>query len=292
MAGGNQKSGKLTRRQLLKRAVGGAVVLTGGYAALAEPRWLETLRITVPIKDLPDAFEGYRIGFMTDFHLGNWIDPAFVNEAGRGLMEEGVDLLLLGGDYMHKTVSATADIAPAFKDLSAPDGVLGVTGNHDHWTDADRVVKTLEGETPVRIIDGEIVTLKRAGSELALVGTKDYWHSSLEEIGEQLDSLPEHAPRLMLQHNPDVAEELIGNRRVDLQLSGHTHGGQVVMPFTPSYIPSSYGWKFARGLVEGKSHRVYVSKGVGGAAFCRARFCARPDVSIITLTVSGPTAEG
>jgi hypothetical protein len=207
------------------------------------------------------------------------------------LNAEQPDLVLLTGDYVHQTPSAIPDGIAVLTELKSRLGSLAVLGNHDHWegTEACRAEFVRHG---LPLIDNQRVFLSARGlSEqpvgpcLAICGVGDLWEDSVDPE-KALQDVPADCPRLLLSHNPDVAE-LIPNRfprlRFDLQLSGHTHGGQVSFPGvgTP-IVPSAYGPRYAGGLVQGPAWPVVVSRGVG-LTVLPVRFRVPPEVGLITL---------
>ncbi len=277
---------KVSRRKLLRWTGYGVAGVVGGSALDAfavEPNALRFERVRVPVKGLPPAFEGYRIAFVTDVHYPRNISRDFVRRAvamGNGFRP---DLFLFGGDFIDgPSASGVPSLAGLFDAASAPDGVYGVLGNHDWWIDGPGCRAEVERTSPVRFLDNASVRLRKGGDEIALAGLEDLWCRQ-PDLDAALAGIPPDMPRLLLSHNPDTAESVRGSGRVDLQLSGHTHGGEVVLPFYgPPFLPSRYGDKFARGLVGGALHRVYVSRGITSPR--RVRFACRPEVTGITLT--------
>ena len=274
----------ISRRKLLRWTARGAagIVGLGALDAFAiEPRFLDLARVTVPIRDLPASFEGYRIAFLTDVHYPRHIDRGFIRRAVELGNSTNPDLYLFGGDYVDggHTVPSLANL---FDGAKAPDGLYGVLGNHDWWVDGDGVRAEIERTSRIEFLDNRHVRLRRGGDEIALAGLEDLW-CRRPDLDQALAGVPPEMPRLLLSHNPDTAEATNGSGRVDLQLSGHTHGGEIVLPlYGPPYLPSHYGRKFAQGLVEGKLHRVYVSRGIASPR--RVRFACRPEITAITLT--------
>ena len=272
---------KLTRRDFLQRGFLATVGGTGLYAALLEPEWLALDRIDIPIQDLPPAFDGYKIAVISDVHYPRQIEVPFLNRAFDLVKEAKADVLVMPGDFCDgKGLTKVPALAGVFAMASAPDGVFGVLGNHDHWFDADAVKKELLG-TPIRLIDNKSVRLSRGGAEIALGGIGDLW-CDLIDPERAFEGVPKEMPRILLSHNPDFAEDYERDERIDLQISGHTHGGEVRLPWGYSpIVPSKYGQKFRAGLASGKSHRVYTSRGICSPRHVRL-FC-RPEVSLITL---------
>ena len=135
--------------------------------------------------------------------------------------------------------------------------------------------------TSIELLDNRSRVLRRGGERLAIGGVGDLWTDRVDAVAA-FAGVSESVPRILLSHNPDVAENPMPSVRVDLQLSGHTHGGEVRIPFGPAPITgSAYGQKFRAGLVEGRNHRVYVTRGV--CSIRHLRFWCRPEVTHLTL---------
>jgi uncharacterized protein len=272
---------RITRRRFLAGGIAAAVGVPL-VNALIEPYALVLETIEILIRDLPKSFDGYRIALLTDLHYPRKISEDFVRRAVRLGQSFNPDLYVVGGDICdHKGSSTVPDLSQHFLDVKAPDGLYGVLGNHDHWLDADGMRKELASNTPLELIESSHRIIERNGEAIAIGGTGDLWEGEVD-VEKTFRGVPPGMPRILLSHNPDLAEELDKPVRVDLQLSGHTHGGEVRFPFGDApFVPSKYGNKFREGLVEGKSHRVYVSRGI--CSVRRVRFLCRPDVSGIIL---------
>jgi predicted MPP superfamily phosphohydrolase len=200
------------------------------------------------------------------------------------------DIIAMPGDFVHArndgdtTHQDVPALGSVFAGFGAPDGVIGVLGNHDHWRNAEGVRRELSA-SPIRLIDNSRIVVTRGASSLALAGLGDLWEGELN-FDSALGGLSGNVPVILLEHNPDLAETMPDGYRVDLQLSGHTHGGQVRIPFGPApVLPSRYGNKYREGLVEGPRHRVYVTRGVGFSSPIPVRFFCRPEVTGITLRI-------
>ncbi len=276
---------KVTRRRVLFSAVGGAFALTGLDAFVVEPRLVQVEDFRYPIADLHPDMDGFKIAYLSDFHLGNSMPPDFVNEQVRRAMSLKPDAIILGGDYVHHSREALAEIKPALDGISARMGVFATTGNHDYGPGIEETCEEME-KAGVEMVRNRLVKLERGGGVVQLAGVDDYWHLFHDPV-PLLKSANQDAPVILLQHNPDMAEEFSVSTRIDLQLAGHMHGGQVRVPWGPApLVPSKYGQKFREGLVQGKSYPVYVSRGIGGAAPLRPRFWSRPEITLITLVSS------
>nr|MBN1228335.1 metallophosphoesterase [Anaerolineae bacterium] len=275
----------VSRRAFLKwalRAVGaGAAVTTGGtvYCFRLEPGWLQYEPLTVPIASLPPCFEGYRLIHLTDFHLETELSYRVAARAVALSMDHIPDIILLTGDYISHILNSDrlrATLAP----LSAPDGVYATLGNHDHWVDSAGVRHVLDSLGIVEL-NNTCVPITRGADQLWIAGIDDVWERQ-HNLSQALDGLPDNAATILLCHEPDYADEVVKTGRVDLQLSGHSHGGQVTLPFLGSPITPYLGSKYARGLYRVDNMWLYTNRGVGN--LLNVRLNCRPEVAEITLT--------
>ncbi len=281
----NDGSKRISRRKLLKRSLIGGVAAFTLDSLLIEPSILTIDHIKVSINGLPPGLKGFKIAQLSDFHCGNWMDPQFVREAGRRAMAEKPDLIVVTGDFVHGygLSGHTPDLRVAIGDLRAPHGVFGVLGNHDGHKGAENVRRRIREADSLELLENRHAVVERGGDAFALVGLDDMW-VGLPDERKAFRGLPEDMPRILLEHNPDLAEEMPPGYRVDLQISGHTHGGQIRFPWGwAPHIPSSYGNKFREGLVHGQMHRVYVNRGLGGLFPMHPRLFCPPQVSLIEL---------
>jgi predicted MPP superfamily phosphohydrolase len=198
------------------------------------------------------------------------------------------DLIAVTGDIYHGqglTPNDAPSLKGVFNGLAAEYGVFGVLGNHDHKLGASFVRKQVETHTTIRLIDNIGLAISKGSDQILLGGVGDLWEDKID-LKAALGKGDPKIPRILLSHNPDIAEHIDDDdaTRVDLQLSGHSHGGQMVLPgiYNPYSRFSQYGSKFNRGLVQGKRHPVFVSKGI--ARLNHMRLFALPDVACIELT--------
>lgn len=278
------ESQKLSRRKFIWRLGLGAVGLTALDAFGFEPQALELEQHEVPIRGLSRAFDGYKIALLSDFHLP-LVSRNFVQRAIAIANSQKPDIFALPGDFVHGKHRHILQFMPSFEGffdgITAPDGAVGTLGNHDHWMGAKLVRNEIAKHTQITLIDNSRIMLERGRDQLAFGGVGDMWMAAVKP-DVAFDGVPDDVPRIMLSHNPDVAELMEQDVRVDLQLSGHTHGGEIRVPFGPApLIPSKFGNKFREGLVQGKRNLVYVTRGI--ASVSRARLFCRPEVTVLTL---------
>lgn len=258
------------------------------YARHVEPTWLEVNELCVPVRGLPPAFDGFRIAHLTDLHAGKQLPAAYLAEAIDLTLAQEPDMVVVTGDFIHHGFRHVRDAAAVAGRLSAPHGVFAVLGNHDysirnafgfrrhprlHQAVADALV-----DNGVSVLRNETRPLVRGGDELLLTGVDDLWSRECDLDKAYADGGT--GARLVLAHNPRTVEQL-GERRCDLMLSGHTHGGQVNLPKLGRVTLGKKAKRWAAGAYRYGDTYLYVNKGVGFG--WRLRFGVRPEVAVLTL---------
>ena len=282
------------RRAFLTRtaatATGAGAALVAVDASLLAPQRLQLREYSVPIKDLPEAMEGLRIAHVSDTHLGPFVSHAMVRRTLKQVNALEPDLVLLTGDYIYRHHSFIKDGIGLLSMLEPRAGTLAVLGNHDHWHGA-AACREAFAKHRIPLLDNGRVFLDERGfsnrprrrSPICIAGLGDLW-TDHTDFGAALGEIPGHIPRIVLSHNPDLGAKAPQETRIDLMLSGHTHGGQVRLPGVGvPFAPTAYGQRFMGGMCEGSHFPVIVSRGVGIAGI-PIRFRVPPEIGLITLT--------
>jgi len=233
----------------------------------------------------PAECGGTRVALLADLHVGSpYTGLEKLDEIVRRTQAARPDLILLAGDFVIQDVKGGRFISPektaaALGKLTAPLGVYAVLGNHDWWLDPVRVKRSLEG-AGIPVLDDQARELSRGTCRFWLAGVSDLWEGR-HDVAGALARVPAGAPVLVFMHNPDVFVDI--PPRVSLTLAGHTHGGQVYIPFVGRpIVPSRYGERFAIGhIVEGGRH-LFVTPGLG-TSIIPVRFLVPPEISVLTL---------
>jgi predicted MPP superfamily phosphohydrolase len=239
---------------------------------------IEITRHEIFIDDLPDPFDGYRIAFLTDTHVANVVRRAFFEEVVAQTNRFEPDLVLLGGDFVsfERHIPLMADVL--LTNLRARDGLIAVLGNHDYWSNGEKVKAAME-ERGVQFIINKSIVLRRGGAELPLIGVDEIYRGE-PDIDAAFNGI-RSGPCLGLTHHPDLIDLLEG-RRLDLLVAGHTHGGQIRLPFFGSIVvPSRHEARYASGFQRVGRVLMYVSRGVG--AIPPLRILCRPEVATFVL---------
>jgi len=275
----------MNRRAFLKnsaRAAGASAFLgmAGVCYGFAEASDVRVVRQTVHLPNLPEAFAGTTIAFLTDIHHGKYVNQEFIASIVRTTMTLDPDIIIHGGDYILGTSKETAPCFEVLAKLKAPMGMFGVMGNHDHY-DRVSISKDCMRRAGICEMSNSGEWLSIGTSRIRIAGVDDLWKGEPDLKPAIADVKPDDAC-ILVSHNPDFAETLT-DHRVGLVLSGHTHGGQVYVPgMVNPFIPSRYGNKYSKGFVEAPATQVYVSTGLGQTGL-PVRYNCPPELTLLTL---------
>lgn len=290
----------MKRRDFLKysfRAIVAATVGKGFYNTTSEQ--IELVRLPVKIKNLPSALQGLKIGLLTDLHSSYIVSSKLLKTAGQLVMSEKPDVIVMTGDYISgstKFLSGSigkfnkvhlTDCVNSLSQLKAPLGVYGVLGNHDFWSGPEAVkiiCETFSKQIGMVWLRNSSVELNKGGTSFRLLGVDDYWEQSCS-FATACKGISSEAIKILLSHNPDINDEIsVARERIDLVLSGHTHGGQIVVPLLGQPVmPSKFGQKYRAGLVRDGDRQTYISRGVG-CLLAPVRLNCLPEATVLTLT--------
>jgi predicted MPP superfamily phosphohydrolase len=247
---------------------------------LWEARWLAVKELPFYDQDLPEAFDGFRIIFLTDIHYNLY----FPRKRLRRLVEQvngtEPDLILLGGDYVDMSPHYIPGLFMELQALQARWGIYGVLGNHDYTVGGEEVKDWMK-RAGITLLENDGKWLHRGKGKIKIAGVADI-REAVPDLAPILWDVGDRDFLLLLSHNPDFAEEL-DTHLVNLVLSGHTHGGQITLfnrwaPLTSS----NYGQRYRQGLVATSRTKVLISRGIGTVTL-PFRFFARPEIWEVVL---------
>ena len=255
---------------------------TSVYAQGVEPRWFAIKTIEVKLAGLDPAFEGYKIVQLTDLHARSaMMNRQQLEKVARLANQQQPDLIALTGDYITAGADKSEEmLANAFSQLKAKDGVVAVMGNHDRGEDSTPLERALAAGN-IKLLNNAVHSIERQGSLLNIAGVDDVWLRRAN-LPQTIAQLPNTGANILLAHEPDFGDFAAASFRFELQLSGHSHGGQIVLPFAPRVTPP-LGKKYINGLYQIGVMQLYVSPGVGTTGPPKARFNCRPEISVIVL---------
>lgn len=243
---------------------------------------IDLVEIDIELENLGWNFHNYRILNLTDVHLGQWINPKYLSDLIDYVNTLNVDLITLTGDYFSYVIDDYINsLQKSFKKLNAKDGKFGVLGNHDHWMSAEKI-RDIFKSSDIVDLSNDVYTFKKGEDYLNLCGV-DSCTVCADDLDKVIDKMPKNIPTILLAHEPDFAKESSKTNMFDLQISGHSHGGQFIIPkveTTPFRGPNST--KYPVGLYKVGNMIQYTSKGLGTNSF-RIRINCKPEITIITL---------
>jgi uncharacterized protein len=277
----------ITRRNFFRLAAGSAAGLVF-YAGEISRHELEVIDVTIKLPRLPDAFAGMKVVQISDFHFQEYTEAMFLEAVVRKVNALAPELVLLTGDFVstkplpqHINVRLAYHCAEILSRIECPLR-FAVMGNHDALVGAHAVTDALTTHG-IPVLANRSVPLERQGQRIWLAGVEDV----LQQRPNLSTALPAGVrrngePTIVMAHEPDFADYAMG-RQVDLMLSGHTHGGQILFPFLPPLMLPDMGTKYVHGLFKlGDGMQLYVNRGIG-AVNLPFRFRCPPEITAITL---------
>ncbi len=272
------------RNQLRRR---GAVIfwsLVGSvllYGFVIEPMRLVMRKTTITLTACPAEFRDMRVTVFSDLHVG---PPHITISRLRGIVNKAnateADLILMPGDFVETALgwrmATPEEIAAELKRLRAKVGVFAVLGNHDWWYDSGRVRRAFEKEG-IQVLDNQAIKIEHRGKAFWLAGFADAWagHPNIEGTMKQIT---DDAPVIAFTHNPQIFPRIPA--RVSLTIAGHTHGGQLWLPFIGYPVISD--WPYSIGHFTESGRHLFVTPGIG-TSICPVRFGVPPEISILTI---------
>ncbi|OPA80075.1 hypothetical protein BVG16_04815 [Paenibacillus selenitireducens] len=292
VTGGNMGKHKISRRTFLKRTVLSlfGLALTGGaYTRFVEPIWFEVQRLNLQSKRLPDVFHNLRILHISDIHFGFHMNAERLQKIVHTMNQEHADVICFTGDLIDDGFVDVSSAIPVLKQLNAPFGKFAVLGNHDYrHTTPEKSIDALK-QAGFIVLNNAHVELQLQGQKLAIVGLED-WFGGKPNLEVALRGLRDDQYKILMAHEPDLADKA-SHYPVDLQLSGHSHGGQIRIPWMHSspWNPIM-GIKYPSGLYTfpHSDFKLYTNRGLG-MTFMPIRFLCRPEITVITLQNSHHT---
>ena len=283
-----------SRRRFLKIAAAGVLAI-GADASLLEPNHPVVTRIDIPLLRLPREFDGFTIAQLSDFHFDPYFSAVPIRKAVRMAIELNPDLVVLTGDFVSAPVlsgrkhdnQAAMSAYPCgelLRDLRAQHGIWAVMGNHDATTSSVDVHNALQ-RAGIQILSNRSVPIERGGRRFWLVGLEDVLVGA-PDLPRALRDVPAADPVVLLVHEPDFAVHT-ANYPVDLQLSGHSHGGQVRIPWVGALYLPPLARKYPRGLRKVKNLTLYTNVGIG-TLYLPVRFACAPELTFFTLRSLAP----
>jgi len=269
----------LTRRNAIA-SLALSSLAAAAYSRFHEPQSLRVRKLSIALAQLPPPLEGLRIVQLSDFHCEPFTSLSFLTRAAEIASDLHPDLVALTGDFIDGRPGAIEGLAPVLGKIKSRFGTFAINGNHDVRKAGTLVEKHLS-QNRIHFLKNQSHALSIHDHPLHLAGTDSLFGSL--DIHRTLKDIPDKAFTILLAHEPDVADLASVSNKVDLQLSGHSHGGQIRLPgLPPPYLPIG-GKKYPRGLYRLGKTTLFTSIGLGTTQF-PLRFGCPPEVVELTLT--------
>ncbi|MBV9210018.1 MAG: metallophosphoesterase [Acidobacteria bacterium] len=256
------------------------------WAFVIEPNQVTINQTEIKLPAWPAPFAHLKIAAISDLHGGmRYINEAKLEKVVEMTNATEPDLIVLLGDFIARNrdeglLMTPETIAGKLKGLRAKYGVYAVLGNHDWTFNGERVTRALEG-AGIHVLENDVAQIQKDGQTLWLLGVPDFWMRQPIDIRPALAKINAPGPIIALTHNPDVFPTLPPN--VILTLAGHTHGGQVNIPFYGRpIVPSQYGERYAAGYIQENNRHLFVTTGIGTTGLA-VRFRVPPEIAVLTI---------
>ncbi|MGZ4857780.1 MAG: metallophosphoesterase [Methanobacteriaceae archaeon] len=246
-----------------------------------DARDFEIVDLKVSIPDLDPVFNDYRIAHISDIHLGQWISAKRIEGVVNLVNKQKPDLVAITGDSVSYVVNEPVlDMLRFLKNLKPKDVTLAVLGNHDHWMGAKEIRRVMD-ESKIIELENDVYTIKRGDAMLHIAGV-DSITLEKHDLDAVLRKLPLSGSAILLAHEPDFADESAATGRFSLQLSGHSHGGQMIIPGIGTPFRGSKFMKYPLGEYKVEKMVQYTNRGLGTNIFW-IRINCPPEITILRL---------
>jgi predicted MPP superfamily phosphohydrolase len=278
----------INRRSFLKKTVAAILAACASvpiYSFIFERFWLDITHVDLTFPELPNSFSGMRIVHISDLHIGEFYKKEHLKKVVAQVNQLKPDLLCFTGDLVEDNVDILKECIPILQQLHAPLGKIAILGNHDYKIGKQGVVSDTLQKSGFTFLRNQHTALNKMESQLFIAGVDDMF-GGVPNIPASVQGIPPNQFTILLAHEPDLADTAV-QYPVQLQLSGHSHGGQVRLPFYGPIFTPDGAKKYVRGLKKLQSSKLilYVNRGIG-TTFLPFRFNCRPEITVMTLSTS------
>ena len=271
---------KMTRRSVIGLA--GIGVPSAIWASGIEPNLLSITRKNLVLPRWPKSLDGFRIAQITDVHYRPGTDEELIVKLRKALEAEEPDCIAITGDFVINDPSSLAEFARALRGISAAHGIFASPGNHDRWHCTVSNIKKEFESIGISYLQNKGTNINIKGEIIFINGLDSVW-GGRPVPNRAWNGHQKNTPVISMVHEPDFFDELHTTKPLDLQLSGHTHGGQCRLPlinYTPAKV--KFGRNYIYGHFKNDRSQLFVGRGIGTVGL-RVRFACRPELVILTL---------
>jgi predicted MPP superfamily phosphohydrolase len=286
----------ISRRKFIRLAATAGVAALATDTTLLAPNRPQIVRREIALRRWPERLEGFTIALLSDFHYDPYFSVHPLHSAIGMVNALHPDLIVLTGDFVSvplfgdpaAAAAAAEPCAQLLRQMQAPHGLWAVMGNHDAFTDPDRVTSALQA-AGIHVLSNQSLPIERDGARFWLGGVDDLLGQTAD-LDATLLNVPADEAAILLAHEPDYAD-YVARYPVDLQLSGHSHGGQVRLPFLPPLFLPELAEKYVWGLYKIGNLTLYTNPGLGTVTI-PVRMNCPPEVTLLTLRRSAREVAG
>ncbi|RFU71083.1 metallophosphoesterase [Peribacillus saganii] len=280
----------ISRRSFIKKSLGTLLTFAGFgvggryYAKHIEPHWFETTEYTITHDLIPQGFNNFKFVQFSDTHLGFQFQLEELRVIIQKINKLQPDAVFFTGDLLDEPnkYPQPERIIRVLNKLNAPHGKFCIFGNHDHGGNGSRLYEDIMSKSGFKILRNTNASISLLNGDSLFIAGIDEPMLGNPDINAALNGLPVDGYKILLSHAPDLADQIIG-QSVQLQLSGHSHGGQVQIPFLGALVKPPYSRKYHEGMYNLDSLRLYVNRGLGTTRL-PFRFLSRPEITLFKLT--------
>lgn len=278
-----------TRRKFLALGASAGVAALAADSLLFEPNRPLIVRREIALRRWPQALDGFTIAQLSDFHYDPYFSEHPIHSSIAMVNALHPDLVVFTGDFVsvsplvkndEKAAAHAEPCSRLLRQIQSRHGLWAILGNHDYYSDPERVTRALRAHG-INVLINQSSVIEANGARFWLSGVNDVM-SDEADLAVTLHNVPEREATILLAHEPDFADQVASHGRVDLQLSGHTHGGQVRIPLLPPLYLPDLGKKYLAGLYRIGELQLYTNRGIGTFAL-PIRFNCPPEITLFTM---------
>lgn len=252
------------------------------YGKKIEPNWIEIVPIELAIPQLDQAFDEFKMVQISDLHTSKFMPPERLDKIITLVNQQHPDAIAITGDIITEGSDFDAEqLTLKLSQLKSKSLTIAVLGNHDHWWENLDKLKQVLANSKINLLNNQVSIIERGSKKLAFAGLDDpYWGKA--DLPKTIAQLPDQIAAILLVHEPDYIEESAKTHKFALQLSGHSHGGQIRIPFFQPLVLPYKGKKYFVGLNKVEDTLSYTNRGLGMTSL-PLRIGSRPEITVFTL---------